>query len=91
MSNGRSYRRGRGRRCRGVSPWPRTSETDPQGPGGPAATVPAPSLRTLEEWEDDPTCPNCGPVERLSSGWMVGDEEPSVLHCAECWTPLVRW
>lgn len=57
----------------------------------PVPAVPPPGLRSLAEWEDDPTCPECGPIERLSTGWLTDDQVPEVLCCPGCWTPLVRF
>lgn len=83
MSNGRRYRRrhrigedGPGGRCGGLPP----------------RAVPAPgALRSLAEWEDDPTCPSCGPIDRLSTGWLSDGDAADVLCCPGCWTPLVRF
>ncbi len=47
-------------------------------------------LRSLAQFEALPWCPRCGPVKRLTSGPLVGDEVPAVLFCGGCGVALVR-
>lgn len=54
------------------------------------ATLSEPAhLVTLEAFEALPWCPSCGEVEGLTTGWLGFDQEPSVLFCKGCGTPLV--
>lgn len=46
-------------------------------------------LVSMAELEALPWCPRCGPVEALVSGWLLFEEEPTVLFCKGCGTPLV--
>ncbi len=84
MSNGRPYRRRRPRSGLGASCGPGNTRRVAPGPASDA-----PQLRTWPEWEADPTCPRCGPIERLSTGWLFDKERASVLCCGSCWLPLV--
>jgi hypothetical protein len=46
-------------------------------------------LLSLDQFEALPWCPRCGPVDRLTSGPLSGDELPEVLFCGGCGDPLV--
>jgi len=48
-------------------------------------------LVSLEQFQAFPWCPGCGPCDGLTSGWLGPDDEPSVLYCKGCGTPVVDY